>query len=162
MGPHDQETFRRALHELETDPNILKLRQFSSHHGHTNTFQHCRNVAICSFRLSRKLRWRIDERALARGAMLHDYYLYCKKEKPVSAFRHGTTHPALALRNAERIFDLSEKEKNMILSHMWPLTFFSIPRSREAFLICIADKYCAVREFSGKTQVVLYRNFKSY
>ena len=159
MRQNQPERFRRILHELETNPSILRLHQFPGHHGHTNTFQHCRNVAICSFRLSQKLRWNIDERALARGAMLLDYYLYCTKDEHISAFKHGVSHPALALRNAEKIFSLSKKERNIVLSHMWPLTPLSIPKSKEAFLICLADKYCAVREFSGRNQVVLYRDF---
>ena len=32
------------------------------------------------------------------------------------------------------------KEKDIIQSHMWPLTPADIPHSREAALVCIADK----------------------
>ena len=29
---------------------------------------------------------------------------------------------------------------------MWPMTFLHPPMSREAVLVCLADKYCAVNE----------------
>ena len=29
---------------------------------------------------------------------------------------------------------------------MWPLTFRHIPTCREAVIVCLADKYCAVLE----------------
>ena len=29
---------------------------------------------------------------------------------------------------------------------MWPLTFRHVPTCREAFIVCLADKYCAVVE----------------
>ena len=38
------------------------------------------------------------------------------------------------------------QEQNIIASHMWPLTFRHVPTCREAFIVCLADKYCAVVE----------------
>ena len=29
---------------------------------------------------------------------------------------------------------------------MWPLTFRHVPRCREAVIVCLADKYCAMVE----------------
>ena len=88
----------------------------------------------------------IDEKALARGAMLHDYYLYTFKETKMSPYRHGISHPETALKNASKRHRLTEKETNIIRSHMWPMTFLHPPMSREAVLVCLADKYCAVNE----------------
>ena len=81
--------------------------------------------------------------------MLHDYHLYTRKEAGVNAIGHAFGHPKRARENAERVFELNGKEKNIIESHMWPLTLFTFPRSREAFLVTLADKYCALREFGG-------------
>jgi len=142
---NDRERFEQVLDELQQDPKILKMQKFSQHQGNT-TLQHCRNVALYSFQLAERLHWKVDEEALARGAMLHDYYLYSIQDKGVSAWRHGTGHPQTALDNARKDFTLNRKEENIIRSHMWPLTITHVPASKEALLVSMADKYCASRE----------------
>lgn len=57
----------------------------------------------------------------------------------------GYTHPKLSLKNANEICDLSKKEKNIILRHMWPLTLCP-PRYREGYIVTFVDKYLATRE----------------
>ena len=141
--------FETALQEMENNPDVCKMKEFSQHNG-TSTFVHCKNVAIYSYYLSQKLGWDIDEEALVKGAMLHDYYLYNTSEMTMSDYQHGTQHPQLALDNAQKRFNLTRKEKNIIRSHMWPLTLTHVPESREALLVSVADKYCAVREMSGE------------
>ena len=54
--------------------------------------------------------------------------------------------PGSACVNAERCFAITRKEQNIISSHMWPLTFRHVPTCREAVIVCLADKYCAVLE----------------
>ncbi len=86
------------------------------------------------------------------GAFLHDFYLYDWHKH--SSFRglrrlfemHGFAHPGSACVNAERCFAITRKEQNIISSHMWPLTFRHVPTCREAVIVCLADKYCAVLE----------------
>ena len=48
--------------------------------------------------------------------------------------------------NAEQVFHITKKEQSIISSHMWPLTFRHVPSCREAIIVCLADKYCAVVE----------------
>ena len=149
MYRNNAEKFYRALNGMERDPNVRLMKQYTQHKGNP-TFSHCRSVAVSSFRLAQKLGWRIDETALARGAMLHDFHLYTRQREHVNFLRHAFDHPRLALRNAEKVFALSDKEKNIIMSHMWPLTVFSVPKSKEAVLVTLADKYCAFREMRGR------------
>ena len=148
MHRNDETRFFRVLTELEHDPHVRLLEKHRQHRGNT-TFRHCRSVAVESFRLAQRFGWRVDEDALARGAMLHDYHLYTRRQKKINALRHLLLHPKWARGNAEKVFDLSRKEKNIIESHMWPLTFFKLPRSKEAFLVTLADKLCALRELRG-------------
>lgn len=145
---NSEEAFNSALNRLMNDENILKMKQFGQHHGN-NTYQHCVNVAKCSFYLAQKMHIRINEEELATGAMLHDYYLYCTKDVTMSGFRHGISHPKTALENAGRIWPLDRKEKNIIRTHMFPLTLVHVPCCREAWLVSLADKYCAAREFTA-------------
>ena len=152
---NNAERFYAALQSLKADPAISRTRKYTQHKG-TTTFQHCWNVAVYSFYLAEKLRWKIDEYTLARGAMLHDYYLYTVHEEQartnLSDYQHGKSHPQLALENARKEFHLNPKEENIIRSHMWPLTLFHIPKCKEAWLVCMTDKYCALREMYGDTK----------
>lgn len=149
MHRNDEGLFFRKLRELEENPHVRELKKYRQHKGNT-TFRHCRSVAVESFRMAQRLGWRIDEHALARGAMLHDYHLYTRQHKNINPIRHLLEHPKRASRNASKVFALSGKEKNIIESHMWPLTLFKVPRSKEAFLVMLADKYCALREMRGR------------
>ena len=88
------------------DPRIIRLCQFPQHHG-SNTLNHCVAVARRAFELAEKLDWDIDEKELARGAMLHDYYQYSIKDEGLSAYKHGTSHPQIAMEKADRDFHLT-------------------------------------------------------
>ena len=143
---NDKAVFVDELNKLLEDPRIVKLCTFPQHHG-SNTLSHCIAVAKKSFELAEKFGWDIDERELVRGAMLHDYYQYNIKEEGLSAYRHGTSHPQIAMQKADKDFHLTEKEKNIIRGHMWPLTFAHPPKSREAILVSLADKEVAAVEF---------------
>ena len=116
---NDRELFYRELNKLILDPKINRLSNFPQHNG-SNTLAHCVQVAKRSFELAEILGWDIDEKELARGAMLHDYYQYNIKEEGFSAYRHGTSHPLTAMKKAQEDFDLTDKELNIIRGHMWP------------------------------------------
>lgn len=149
---NDKKLFTEEVKKLLHDPRILKLGAFPQHHG-SNTLAHCLAVAMRSFEFAEKLGWDIDERELARGAMLHDYYQYDIKKEGLTPFQHGTSHPQIAMEKADKDFHLSEKEKNIIRSHMWPLTLGHPPKSKEAILVSLADKDVAAVEFS-KPEVI--------
>ncbi len=133
------------MESMMDDPRILQMKQFHQHRNN-NTYNHVCHVARMSYRISKKLHLKVNEDSMLRGAMLHDYYLYDFMRNPIGAYRHGTTHPEKALDNASQEFDLNEKEKNIISSHMWPLTIMHLPKSKEAWIVSVADKICAVQE----------------
>lgn len=142
-----QTVFGETLKDLLEHPKVREMKSFR-HHRVTNTYTHCRRVSERSYKIARALHLNVDEESLARGAMLHDFYLYCfHDEKDVKGFSHSIHHPETALENATRYFHLNPMEENIILSHMWPLTITKMPHSKEAFLVCIADKVCAIEEF---------------
>ncbi len=141
----DKERFDREMKELLSQPEIQRMGYYRMHRGNT-TLKHVVGVAECSFQIADHLGMKIDEKALARGAILHDYYLYTFFDTKISGWRHGVGHPETALQNARKLMPLSKKEENIIRSHMWPLTLFHPPLSKEAALVMLADKICAVRE----------------
>ena len=78
--------------------------------------------------------------------MLHDLFLYdWRKRQPDRKGLHAFTHGKTACENACKLFDLNDKEKDIITKHMWPVTL-SLPKSREAFILTFVDKYCAISE----------------
>lgn len=129
---------------LERDP-VQQMKKYIQH-GQTSTFDHSLQVAKLSLWISRRLHLRCDEQALVRGAMLHDFFLYDWHEKEPSHKWHGFYHPKKAMENAIQHFKIGKMEQQIIRCHMWPLTLFRIPSSREGWIVCMTDKYCSIRE----------------
>ena len=114
-------------------------------YGQISVYEHSYMVAVLCVELAIMCRIRADMRALVRGALLHDYFLYDWHEKDKSHRLHGFIHAERALKNAESDFRLTDIERNMIRAHMFPLNLV-LPRYRESVLLCVADKICATRE----------------
>ena len=121
------------------------LSQSFRQHGDVSVALHCFFAAVVCVRLARALALRVDTRALVRGALLHDYFLYDWHDPDPSHRLHGFRHPFFALRNAEDDFTLDERERNIIARHMFPLVPMP-PTCREAWIVCGADKLVALRE----------------
>jgi len=98
-----------------------------------------------SYYLALKMNAPVDIHSLIRGALLHDYFLYDWHQKDPSHRLHGFRHPKTALGNAQRDYYLNWKEKNIIARHMFPLIPVP-PQCREAWIVCLADKWCALGE----------------
>ena len=134
-----------ALAELKRDPNVLRMKAYIQH-GSVSTFDHCVSVAETSCRINRALRLCADEYTLVRSAMLHDFYLYDWHERDKAHRWHGFHHANRAADNARRLLSATDQECDIIRSHMWPLTLRRVPRSREAWIVCCADKWCSLVE----------------
>lgn len=140
--------------ELEkTIDKIVNSEEFRSmlehrHHAQVSTLEHCERVAAASEKLARKLRIRkIDRHAMLRGSLLHDFYLYdWHKEDNGEHKWHGYHHADKAIENAKECFGIGKKEQSIIHSHMWPLNITRVPRCKEAWIVCIADKYVSTVE----------------
>jgi len=131
----DSDTFRSSAQNIQ--------------HGDVTVRTHCMNVAKYSLAISKKLSFLpVHKQDLVRGALLHDYFLYdWHKDDPANEHRklHGFYHPGIALRNAERDFGLTEREKDIIQKHMWPMTIVP-PVHVEGWIVTMADKYCSMME----------------
>lgn len=135
-----------VLSELLEDHRIKQMKQYTQH-GSITTYDHCRNVARLSQSINRRLRLNADEDTLLTGAMLHDYFLYDWHKNPHDENGwHGFSHADTALRNAMQDFPIDPQVGHIIRSHMWPLNITRIPRSREAWIVCLADKWVSARE----------------
>jgi len=134
--------FNCAVYGLIDHPAVFSMNRYI-HHSRVTCFDHCVFVAYLSFLVCLALG--LDARSAARGALLHDMFLYDWHIKSGRKGRHGFTHPAAALANATRHFDLNEMEKDIIKKHMFPLTPIP-PKYKESLVVCFVDKICTAAE----------------
>ncbi len=139
------ENLYAILNPLICTEEALLMRRFIQHSSIT-TFDHCVRVATLSYLINRHFKLNADERSLIRGAFLHDFFLYDWHDPTQHKRFHGFHHPMTAALNAEKYYKINDKEKNIITSHMWPLTLRNIPRYKEAAIVCVADKICSAEE----------------
>lgn len=142
--------FKSVVKEIVNNDNFKKMREIKQHRF-TNCYEHSINVATKCFIFAKRKNIKIDVKSLVRGALLHDFYLYDWRENKKKYKFHAYTHPSVALENAVKEFgELNNIERDIILSHMWPVTFFKFPKYKESFLVCFSDKICALKEVFGK------------
>ena len=63
------------------------------------------------------------------------------KDSTGSAF----THPRTAYKNASNLVNLNDKETDIILKHMWPVTI-KFPKYPESYIVTLTDKYSTIAE----------------
>ncbi len=139
-----------------SDDHVSSMDTFIQH-GTTTTLQHALSVTRVSCAIASRLHLNVNYRDLVAGALLHDFYLYDWHDHKTRSTLHGFAHPHIACRNARLHFRVNPQVQHIISTHMWPLTLRSMPRSKEAFVVCAADKYCSTLE----TVVVYWRMIKT-
>lgn len=138
-----KEDFEKIIYDIISNKTVRQMKNYKQHYD-TDCYEHCRNVAYCSYIICRKLH--LNYVSAARAGMLHDLFLYdWRKRENGRKGLHAFTHPKTALTNANKLFDLSNLEQDIILKHMWPVTI-KFPKYKESYVITVADKYCAIME----------------
>ena len=146
----------------EISEKIINSSKFKSldndyHHGLTR-YKHIMHVARGTYFISKVLR--LDYISATRGALLHDYfneeeYLFTKGlDKP-------RIHPFLALNNSMKEYNLNTKEKNIIISHMYPIGLIK-PEYLESWVVTLVDKSVATYEYINykfKDTIAIYLIF---
>lgn len=160
--------YYECVKDLLNDCHIRQLDNII-HHCCTSRFQHSLNVSYYNFRLCRFLR--LDAKSAARAGLFHDLFFFDHREcdeysqphkagqifgkRLMSLFRH----PSEALCNACELYSVNPTEADMIVNHMWPLTF-RMPRRRETLVITLVDKFCAVAEVMTHAAGVCHTKFR--
>ena len=135
--------FLSVIRQLLDTPEVQSMAQWR-HHFDVTCYEHSLFVSYIAFRLARF--FRMDYYAAARAGLLHDLYLYDPADRSAHPGNQCLDHPEFALRNAVALCpDLTEQERNAIVSHMFPLAVH-LPRSRVALAVNLADKFCATLE----------------
>lgn len=140
----EKQYFRDCSLELLKSEDVQLMGTFIQH-ANISCLEHSISVAYYSYCLSRKLNLNVDCRSIIRGALLHDFFLYDWHVTKNPRGLHGFKHPLTALENAEEHFALNDREKDIIVKHMWPLTL-TPPRYKEALIVSLSDKFCSIIE----------------
>lgn len=141
-----EDEFYDITKDIYTHDEFMKLKMHNHHNS--SIYDHVMDVSYFSYRACKFLK--LDYQSAARGALLHDFFLYDWRNHDVPDLHakkfHGIEHPKIALDNAEKHFTLNDIEKDSIIKHMWPLTLVP-PKYKESFIVSFADKYLASKEF---------------
>lgn len=145
FSPGNQQAFGTYIAGLCQSDEMQRLRDFA-HHRQISRYDHVVLVAFLSFALAR--RWGWDDRAAARAGLLHDLF-WTECDGSWNLCMH---HPETACANAEALTGgLTGKERNIILSHMWPAGRY-LPRSREAWMVDLVDTYVTLLDLTNRSQ----------
>ena len=141
----NKQEFENILKDIITNDKVLKMKDYIQHYD-TTLFDHCYNVSWIRYKMCKFFHLNYIEGT--RASMLHDLFLYdwrnSKKQLNIEGY-HAFVHPKIALKNASEEFNLNDREKDIILKHMWPVTV-SLPKYKESYLITFIDKYSAIQE----------------
>lgn len=135
--------YNKIIENVLVNEEFNKLK-YIEHHG-TTRFEHSMRVSYYSYKIAKLLK--LDEREVARAGLLHDFFLSdmerTAKDKILSTF----VHPKHAVEMSQKYFKLSDKEIDIIKSHMFPL-YTSIPKYAESWVVSVVDKIVGTFEFA--------------
>lgn len=151
---YDNVEYKNMINNILNDVKFQEIRN-CRHHGITR-LEHSLRVSYFSYKASKFLH--LNAREAARAGLLHDFFVpsdLSNKGQIISVFKH----PRKALENADNKFILSDMEKDIIFSHMFPLTIARPPKYLESWLVSIVDKLVATYEFaSSYTKTFLFKS----
>lgn len=135
-----QKEFNEIIKDIITNEEFLKL-QNEIHHS-TSRFDHSLRVAYETY--SKLKKSSINYVDATRAALLHDFFF----DDDLSSNQNDrlNNHPLKALENAKKYFDINELQENIILSHMYPLSY-CFPKYKESWLVSLMDKKITFIEF---------------
>lgn len=153
MSPSElSREYLACVSEIIEHEDVRSMKRYNQHRG-VDCLKHSLNVSIFSYLICRKLG--LDYRSAARGGLLHDFFLYDWHVGNPHGGLHAFRHPKTASINADKAFQLNQRERDVIKKHMWPLTL-SLPKYPETFVVVLVDKFFCIREVfkSGNHQVM--------
>ncbi|MBL1230478.1 HD domain-containing protein [Enterococcus sp. BWB1-3] len=140
----EDKEYMSYVEDLLATEEVQRLGNYIQHINSTR-LEHCISVSYNSYKLAK--RWNGDARATARAGLLHDLFYYDWRTTKFDEGSHAYMHPRIAARNAEKITDLSDLERDIIIKHMWGATI-APPKYKESYIVTMVDKYCAIKEAS--------------
>ena len=157
MNIIEDEEFENIIKDIDESDEFQKTKNIVHHCS--NRYDHCRRVAYYSYLITKKLGLSYEE--TARAGLLHDFFLVDNKDITLKE-KMGTLvgHPKYALAYSNKFFNLTEKEKDIIVTHMFPVAPTRVPKYLESWIVNLVDDYVAIKEElnAKKKDVVRFAN----
>lgn len=138
---HIDNDFYYIIEDILENREFQKLKEIK-HHGITR-YNHLLRVAYHTYKFTKKHNLKYVE--ATRGALLHDFFLDETKEE--STYEALKSHSMYALKNSCKHFELTELEKDIIKTHMFPITT-TMPHYKESVVVDIIDDISSFYERS--------------
>ena len=133
--------YKKIVKDIFRNIEFKKLGNIE-HHG-ISRMEHSIKISYYSYKIAKKLK--LDYISVARGALLHDFFLDGDERNGRRKFFDTFIHPKKALDTTVANFSVNEMEKNIIVSHMFPI-YLSAPKYKESVLVNIVDKFVGSKE----------------
>lgn len=133
--------YKKIVKDIFRNTEFKKLCNIE-HHG-ISRMEHSIKISYYSYKIAKKLNF--DYVSVARGALLHDFFLDGDERDGMEKFFDTFIHPKKALCTAAANFAINDVEKNIIVSHMFPI-YLSIPKYKESVLVNAVDKVVGLKE----------------
>lgn len=118
----------------------------SYHHG-TDRLSHSIKVSYYSYLIAR--RFGLDYETTATAGLLHDFFITSNDKTFIESAESLFKHAKIASNNAINQFGISEKERNIIETHMFPITL-KPSKFIEGWIVSMVDKCVGLCEFGVK------------
>ena len=161
--------YKELTNDIINNENFELLKN-DVHHG-SNKYDHCKRVSYLSFLISKL--FKCNYKNAARAGLLHDFFFGCRTAKDENDY---FKHPKTSAENAKRFFNITNKEENIIKSHMYhyalikKLSHFikeedeiyfkdNKPKDKESIIVCVSDLLVSIFEvcaFKVRYNVCLY------
>ena len=133
--------YNDIVKDIVRDTKVKKMANIT-HHG-ISRLEHSLKVSYKSYKIAKKLD--LDYVSVARAGLLHDFYLDGDERKKTKKIKDTFIHPKKALITSNNNFELNDMEKNIIISHMFPM-YPKMPKYKESILVNTVDTAIACKE----------------
>ena len=131
--------FYDIINDIYKHDEFMKLND-CRHHGITR-YDHCLRVSYYTYLITKALH--LNYKEATRAALLHDFFT--DEVLTFNVVHKITKHPDIAVKNASKHFELSELQKDIIRTHMWPCTFMP-PKYLESWIVDMIGDISAIFE----------------
>ena len=149
---HIDNDFYYIIEDILNNKEFQKLKEIK-HHGITR-YNHLLRVAYHTYKFTKKHNLKYVE--ATRGALLHDFFF--DETSKDSTYKALKTHATYALQNSCKHFELTELEKDIIKTHMFPVEFKK-PHYKESYIVDIVDDISSLYERSYSIRESVLRAF---